>query len=130
MIAADSHRLAATLLRPELRASAAAPAPHDDRDHLEGGGLPTPVKKNSAMKQAKKPQKAPGASSPEEEDHPERRRDHAEEHQVVTRAPPCLSATQPVPARLSAPTSGPRKTNCSDVDVGNSILASSGKPAE
>ena len=48
--------------------------------------------------------------------------------QNVTRPPPYLSATQPVPARLSAPTSGPRNTNCSEFTSGNCVLASSGKP--
>ena len=50
--------------------------------------------------------------------------------QNVTRAPPQRSATQPVAARLIAPTSGPRNTYFSTLTSGNWLLASSGRPAE
>ncbi len=42
--------------------------------------------------------------------------------QNVTRPPPNRSETQPVPARLSAPTSGPRKTYCSAFTSGKAIF--------
>lgn len=89
--------------------------------------LPTPVKKNSAMKPAKKPQKDSACSetmtSPTEAIMPAKT-------QKVTRPPPTRSDSQPVPARLSAPTSGPRKTNCSAFTSGKARPVSSGKPAE
>ncbi len=50
--------------------------------------------------------------------------------QKVTRPPPTRSASQPLPARLSAPTSGPRKTNFSASMSGKASFDSSGKPAE
>jgi hypothetical protein len=83
--------------------------------------LPTPVKKNSAMKQAKNPQNAPGASlMPRKKMTPSTAAIMPRNTQKVTRPPPYLSDTQPVPARLSAPTRGPRKTNCRELTCGNS----------
>ena len=73
--------------------------------------LPTPVRKNSAMKQRKEaPEIAAGSIDGRKLNTPTDRNDHAARSvHNVTRPPPNLSEIHPVAARLSAPTSGPRK---------------------
>ena len=89
--------------------------------------LPTPEKKNSAMKPAKNSAKLPPFS-------PCRmtRTDPIMPRNTpkVTRPPPTRSASQPLPARLSAPISGPRKAYCSALTPGKASLVSIGKAAE
>ena len=94
--------------------------------------LPTPVRKNSAMKQAKKPQKLPSAASGvvgRKLMTPKTAIIMARNVQKVTRPPPNLSEIQPVAARLNAPTSGPRKAYFSTSTSGNCVRINSGKPA-
>src|SRR3546814_20947486 len=89
--------------------------------------LPTPVMKNMKMNMLRKPHQLAAWIKYMTPNTPSIISTNT---QKVTRAPPHLSDTQPVPARLSAPTSGPRNTNCSPSTCGNCCLASRGRPAE
>ncbi len=75
------------------------------------------------MKQAKNSQKLPPAPSEGRNcSTPKTATIMPTKTHSVTRPPPKRSDTQPVPARLSAPTSGPRKANCSAFTSGNCVF--------
>ena len=105
---------------------------HDVRDHLEGRRVADAGREEQHQEHREEaPERARLILDAEEvEDARARRPSSGTNTHKVTRPPPHLSATQPVAERDSAPTSGPRKTNCSASTSGNWVLASSGKPAE
>ena len=124
------HRdLAGTVGAGQLRHQARHFAAHDDRDHLEGRGIADPGEEEQRHEAREEPGEAARLQ----------RQDHGQnamaimptKTQKVTRPPPNLSDTQPVPARRQRADQRPEEDVLQRVHIGEGDLRlSSGKPAE